>query len=553
MARLPVPGGDDGNWGDILNEYLQVEHNPDGTLKQNFEPLGAINTHKDITTNIHGITDTSKLQLQGDIYKSVKDYGAKGDGTTDDTAVIRAALSDLGEGETLFFPAGVYIISGKLTLKRNQTIQGVHAPRWAYNTGTPSAIKAKAGFADDCLIYIPDKGILNAADETDGGRLHHISIDGDRVGTNIDGIKFEGQCRDWQLWDVSVSNCTGSGIRVIGYNRAGVGYMHSKGFAFHRVAVYYSYNNGISFNDVTDSILFDCLTVSNFANGYYMTGSGENQFFSCRAVFNGANGFVYTGNHTGGIFSSCTTDRNDKHGFLISATGAYPVILYGLISRRDGKNANNGGGGYAGVRIAGTVGNLASPVWISGLVQSTGVDDGGGGTLTPQYGVSVEYCRFVQIDGLLWGVDSAFHNGGNNTIVRFSPGTYSTTGNPASPTRDTTTRQQDFEGATTSSTILTSQVTNDTQKRFTVEARGKLNFGSGTAAADTGLYRGAAGVLRTDNRFSAGDGVTTKVVSGVVSDASFSVTPSDGTMAIDSVNNQLYVRIGGVWRKVALT
>lgn len=31
MANLPTPGGDDGNWGTILNEYLEVEHNADGT------------------------------------------------------------------------------------------------------------------------------------------------------------------------------------------------------------------------------------------------------------------------------------------------------------------------------------------------------------------------------------------------------------------------------------------------------------------------------------------------------------------------------------------
>lgn len=31
--RLPVPGNDDGQWGTILNDYLLVEHNADGTLK----------------------------------------------------------------------------------------------------------------------------------------------------------------------------------------------------------------------------------------------------------------------------------------------------------------------------------------------------------------------------------------------------------------------------------------------------------------------------------------------------------------------------------------
>lgn len=34
MVRLPVPGSDEGTWGDILLEYLQTEHNTDGTHKE---------------------------------------------------------------------------------------------------------------------------------------------------------------------------------------------------------------------------------------------------------------------------------------------------------------------------------------------------------------------------------------------------------------------------------------------------------------------------------------------------------------------------------------
>ena len=32
MARLPLPGSDDGSWGDILNTFLEVSHNTDGSL-----------------------------------------------------------------------------------------------------------------------------------------------------------------------------------------------------------------------------------------------------------------------------------------------------------------------------------------------------------------------------------------------------------------------------------------------------------------------------------------------------------------------------------------
>jgi hypothetical protein len=33
MSRLPTPGSDNGTWGDILNDFLAVSHNADGTLK----------------------------------------------------------------------------------------------------------------------------------------------------------------------------------------------------------------------------------------------------------------------------------------------------------------------------------------------------------------------------------------------------------------------------------------------------------------------------------------------------------------------------------------
>ena len=33
MARLPTPGSDENTWGNVLNDFLEVEHNSDGTLK----------------------------------------------------------------------------------------------------------------------------------------------------------------------------------------------------------------------------------------------------------------------------------------------------------------------------------------------------------------------------------------------------------------------------------------------------------------------------------------------------------------------------------------
>lgn len=48
---------------------------------------------------------------------SVKDYGAVGDGVTDDTAAIQAAATAAGYGGALFFPKGTYFVSSTITLR----------------------------------------------------------------------------------------------------------------------------------------------------------------------------------------------------------------------------------------------------------------------------------------------------------------------------------------------------------------------------------------------------------------------------------------------------
>lgn len=44
MARLPQPGGDDGTWGDILNQFLITQHNADGTHSLALDNLTDVNT-----------------------------------------------------------------------------------------------------------------------------------------------------------------------------------------------------------------------------------------------------------------------------------------------------------------------------------------------------------------------------------------------------------------------------------------------------------------------------------------------------------------------------
>lgn len=75
MTRLPTPGGDSGNWGTILNEFLETEHNADGTHNMASEGLVTeiVNTVADSgteqtlpspsTATLHNITLTDNCTI----------------------------------------------------------------------------------------------------------------------------------------------------------------------------------------------------------------------------------------------------------------------------------------------------------------------------------------------------------------------------------------------------------------------------------------------------------------------------------------------------------
>ena len=52
------------------------------------------------------------------------DYGAVGDGATDDTDAILEAIAACSEDHAVFFPAGTYLITEGLTLTRPIVLRG---------------------------------------------------------------------------------------------------------------------------------------------------------------------------------------------------------------------------------------------------------------------------------------------------------------------------------------------------------------------------------------------------------------------------------------------
>lgn len=88
-----------------------------GIANGNFAGLGAQNLAR--ATAANGLIGNSSVF-------NVKDYGAKGDGATDDTQAIQNAINAAAAaGATAFIPAGKFVISTTLSVSSGVTVQGV--------------------------------------------------------------------------------------------------------------------------------------------------------------------------------------------------------------------------------------------------------------------------------------------------------------------------------------------------------------------------------------------------------------------------------------------
>jgi hypothetical protein len=107
-----------------------------------------------------GTPITQSLQSWLDQYASVKDFGAVGDGVTDDTAAINRALYQLFCRETnpqirrsLYFPAGVYLVKETIVIPPYATLYGEGADNSIIflESGDDSALRAYVARTGDSL------------------------------------------------------------------------------------------------------------------------------------------------------------------------------------------------------------------------------------------------------------------------------------------------------------------------------------------------------------------------------------------------------------------
>ena len=104
-------------------------------------------------------------------YSNVKQFGALGNGSTDDTASLQAALTAASGGGSVFIPSGTYIISADLLVPSNCLIIGA---------GRSSILKAAAG---------TNANVLNLT-SVSHVTISDIVIDGNKANVAVLGIQY---------------------------------------------------------------------------------------------------------------------------------------------------------------------------------------------------------------------------------------------------------------------------------------------------------------------------------------------------------------------------
>lgn len=384
----------------------------------------------------------------GGAYTSVTAFNATGDGTTDDTAALQAAINSVaGAGGVVWFPTptgGSYRTVAPLDVPPNVTLLMQHGDTLQYTgaAASPNSIKPLSTFAPTTggVIQLRDKQLSGRSTDHVGARLIDVTIDGTALpdGGNVRGVLMTGLVREVTLENVTVRRVTGHGFEcaVNANNNLSPQSLRFRGCVADNVRT----GAGFSFSNVPDSTLLDCNAQGSGYVGFYIAGFMNGQMIGCRAEWSAQQGYLITsgywgnGQGSGGMnMLACLSDRNNYDGVFIDATGAAQVQITGCTFRRDGRA---GGTTYAGVRAAGAT----LPIILDNVVTYPGVNDDNTGTLSPYAGVSAtNSTAFTMSSGYLHAVTAPSVNGGGNGAYVVSVGVGTATGSTTAPTRNVPT------------------------------------------------------------------------------------------------------------------
>lgn len=294
------------NWetGDrITEEKLNKIEEAIDTINTNMlNEIANINNQIAVNSNI---TNT-KLELLDDrLILNVKDFGAIGDGVTDDTIAFRNAIDNIDARGMILIPKGVYIVENILIDKDRVTFKGESRSVAIKTYGDEYGIKVTG---DSCMLENFD---LLAQDNNGVFPTSHgillTSEDGNAYGTKINNI--------------SISYFNGDGIRC---EAANDGYMYLIGI--HRVEIFNVEGNGIVLK-AHDSEVSSCDIHDTGLAGIVSTGGNSRlsnmKVYYCSSNDRNSAGVVITGRRN--LLSNIDAQENYGNGFIFDTTSTGSV------------------------------------------------------------------------------------------------------------------------------------------------------------------------------------------------------------------------------------
>lgn len=165
------------------------------------------------TTTSTTSTSTTSTTLPGML--SVKNYGAVGDGVTDDTAAIQRAIDACPTGGTVSFPAGTYAINSTVYLRSGITITGAGTNQTVLVMPRKSAATVMLYGVNISGAAVRDLALRGSGAFT--GNEYGLSITGARDCTlknlRLDDLRFGmklgagNMSSGWTVSDIVARNC----------------------------------------------------------------------------------------------------------------------------------------------------------------------------------------------------------------------------------------------------------------------------------------------------------------------------------------------------------
>lgn len=260
----------------------------------------------------------------GELSVNVHDFGAAGDGRTDDTSALQAAIGSVRDsGGAVHFPPGTYL-TRKLTLYSRVHLRGAggDATTLKLAPDANSAIIESDGFARFTgTRSIGGTTLFSVRDLTlDGNREHNP-----RGGYGLRLFAF-----GYELTEVITFNCRNDGI----YSEWGPG------------------SNLPSLSHQMEARISGVRSHDNDGHGFSFAGPHDSMFVNCLAFHNGGAGFRLVGDSSGTSMVNCHAWGRDQNiAFDLAANSIGCMNCYADL---------NGG---IGVRFSGN-----NSRWIGGLV-----------------------------------------------------------------------------------------------------------------------------------------------------------------------------------------